>query len=415
MSARLRRVGQLFALGTLAATPLRAQHEMHAPTGGPAPLVAASAGARAILLGTSVDPGFARRRLAEGYLTQPMLHGHAALRGGLLAVQGMIDFEGATLARGELTPGAYGEGYVDRRHPHTWLHELVATVATPRWRGGELSLSGGKGFAPFGTDDPMARPLARFPVNHHLSQILERAVLVGAARWRPLALEYGVFNGDEPESPTDAPNAAHFGDSWAARVTLRPLAGFELQGSSARVASPESPTGHGFDHHKRSGSLRAERDTRLGRAYLLGEWASTDLFSRGRRAFHLSTVLAEASLHRERLWAAARYERTLRPEEERLANPFRTPYPTAEVQILGTTRFDVATAAVGGEWSLRALSLAPFAEGSLVTPRATTALAAFVPEYFYGRSRLVALSLGVRLAAGMPMHRVGRYSVAVGH
>ena len=33
------------------------------------------------------------------------------------------------------------------------------------------SLSAGKGFAPFGTDDPMSRPIFRYPVNHHLAQI----------------------------------------------------------------------------------------------------------------------------------------------------------------------------------------------------------------------------------------------------
>ncbi|HEX8849020.1 MAG TPA: hypothetical protein VF761_05775 [Gemmatimonadaceae bacterium] len=412
---RLRRpcAASLLLTGTFAATPLRAQHEMHAPSA-PAAVVAGG-GAGAMLLATVVDPGIARRRLAEGYLTQPMLHGHLSALGGTVALRGMLDFEGATLERGELTPGAYGEGYVDRRHPHTYLHELVATLATPACWPVAVSLSGGKGFAPFGTDDPMARPIARFPVNHHLAQILERAVVVGAARWRPIAFEYGVFNGDEPESPSDAPNAAHFGDSWAARVTLNPLDGFELQASTARVDSPESPTGHGFDHHKRSASVRAERDTRIGRAYLLGEWATTDLYDQGRKTFHLSTVLAEGSLSRGALWTAVRYERTLRPEEERLANPFRTSYPTAEVQILGTTRFDVATLALGGRWAVRALTLAPFAEASLITPRATSALPAFVPEYFYGRPRIVTLSLGARVAAGMPQHRVGRYGAAVAH
>ena len=31
-----------------------------------------------------------------------------------------------TLEGGELTPGAWGEGFVDRRHPHTYVHELLA-------------------------------------------------------------------------------------------------------------------------------------------------------------------------------------------------------------------------------------------------------------------------------------------------
>ena len=48
-----------------------------------------------------------------------------------------------------------------------------------------VSLSIGKGFAPFGTDDPMVRPFVRYPVNHHLSQILERGVAIAAGRAMP--------------------------------------------------------------------------------------------------------------------------------------------------------------------------------------------------------------------------------------
>ena len=393
-----------------AAPALGAQHDMHMHESS-SPLDAAW-GASAIVVGTQVDPGVNHRRLREGYLTQPMLHGQLVASGGVLSAQAMLDLEGATLKRGELDPGVYGEGYADRRHPHTWVHELVASVATPaRWPVA-ASLSGGKGFAPFGTDDPMVRPLERFPINHHLAQILERALLVGAVRWRPVALEYGVFNGDEPESPTDAPNAGHFADSWATRVTLRPLPGFELQGSAARVESPESPSGHGFDHHKRSGSIRVERGTRLGVAYLLAEWAGTDMYNLGRKAFHLNTGLVEGSLDRGALRFAARWERSLRPEEERLANPFRTPYPTAEVQILGTTRFDVVSASVATAWRFAGVSIAPFVEGSLVHGAATVRPAAFVPSEFYGSSRITTISLGARLALGAPHHRVGRYGAA---
>ena len=409
MTARRRLLAALLVL-IGAASPLGAQHDMHMHEDSSA--LVAGWGASAIVVGTQVDPGVNHRRLREGYVTQPMLHGHLAVLGGALAAQGMLDLEGATLKRGELDPGAYGEGYADRRHPHTWLHELVASVSTPvRWPFA-ASLSGGKGFAPFGTDDPMARPLERFPVNHHLAQILERAVLVGALRWRPVAVEYGAFNGDEPESPTDAPDARRFADSWAGRVTLRPLPGFELQGSAARVESPESPSGHGFDQHKRSGSVRVERATRQGAAYLLAEWATTDMYNLGRKAFHLSTSLVEGSLDRGALRIAARWERSLRPEEERLANPFRTPYPTAEVQILGTTRFDVLSASVATAWRIGGISLAPFLEGSLVHGAASVTPAAFVPEEFYGSSRVTTISLGARLALGAPHHRVGRYGAA---
>ena len=401
------------AAAMIAASPAAAQHDGHVhheTVHG----ITLGGGASAIVVATEVSPGVDGRRLREGYLTQPMLHGHASLFHGALGAQGMVDVEGATLQRGELAPGAYGEGYADRRHPHTWLHELVGSAMTPAFRGAAASIAGGKGFAPFGTDDPMVRPLERFPVNHHLSQILERAVLVAAVRWRLLAFEGGVFNGDEPESPTDAPNASNFADSWARRVTLRPLGGVEIQLSDADVHSPESPTGHGTDHRQRSGSLRLERSTPAGAFYGLAEWATTALTKDGQRASHLGTALFEASLDRGGLRLAARYERSVRPEEERLSNPFRTPYPSAEVQILGTTRFDIATASVSRASSASGFHFAPFIEVSPVAARATAVPAAFVPSEFYGAPRTNVVSIGVRFTAGMLHQRAGRYGVAAG-
>ncbi len=109
---------------------------------------------------------------------------------------GTLNFERWTLDLGELNAGIWGEGYVDRRHPHTFVHELVATLQG-RMLGLDLSVTGGKGFAPFGTDDPMVRPFVKYPANHHLAQILERGVLIAAVRRGALLLEGGIFNGDE--------------------------------------------------------------------------------------------------------------------------------------------------------------------------------------------------------------------------
>ena len=399
----------------LAATaPLSAQETPHAHD--PARAVAAftaHAGASAILAGVQVSPAVYGRTLAEGYVTQPMLHGTLAYR-RVVELRAMLNFEGATLRRGELTPGAYGEGYVDRRHPHTYLHELVATLRSPHWHGTSASLTAGKGFAPFGTDDPMARPLFRYPANHHLAQILERFLVVGAVRWRPLVVEYGAFNGDEPESPRDAPNAANSWDSQAARITVAPLAGLELQGSGARVRSPESPIGQGFDHHKTSISARGRSRIGLTDVYALAEWARTDLFLRDKREFRIGTTLVEASARRGRLRAAARVERTLRPEEERFTeNLFRTRFPTAEVHIIGTTRFDIGTLHVAGEWRRAGLSVAPFAEASLARAREVTVPTFFVPRDFYGRATIRTLSAGVRIGVGGGHGRIGRYGSAV--
>jgi hypothetical protein len=383
-----------------------------------APAWRALVGASAIAYATRVEPGVGGRTLTEGYLTQPLLHAHLASPRDIIELRAMIDLEGRTLARGELSPGAYGEGFVDRRHPHTYLHELVVTVRSPEWRGFAASASVGKGFAPFGTDDPMSRPIVRFPVNHHLAQILERVVTVGAVRWRPLTIEAASFNGDEPESPGDAPNARSRNDSWAARATLRPAyafaRGMEAQWSLARVASPESPTGRGFNHHKKSGSVRLERVVGSYDVYAFGEFARTDLYRTGRRAFTFHSALGEASAARGILRLSARYEQTVRPEDERLTNVFRTVYPSAEVQILGTTRFDIATVNAEAKTRLAGVTFAPFVELSLVHASPTVSPSAFVPREFYGSERQTQMSIGMRIGAGAGHGRMGRYGVADG-
>ncbi|HEX9106440.1 MAG TPA: hypothetical protein VF832_04420, partial [Longimicrobiales bacterium] len=140
-----------------------------------------SIGAQGIFELTRVSPARSGLAYTEGYLTQPAVMAHARVLGGHLQGTGTLDLEGLTLKRGELTPGAWGEGYVDRRHPHTYVHELMASGVAGAGAV-EASLSVGKGFAPFGTDDPMVRPFVKYPVNHHLSQILERAVAIAGVR-----------------------------------------------------------------------------------------------------------------------------------------------------------------------------------------------------------------------------------------
>ena len=194
--------------------------------------------------GTHATPAIHGRDLTEGYLTQPNLrvcrrtHSCSSRR----------HLEGQTLQRGELNAGTWGEGYVDRRHPHTYLHEAIATVGRPAL-GGFWSLTAGKGFAPFGTDDPMVRPLLKFPANHHLSQILERLIVVGAVQKGPLIVEAGVFNGDEPIDPSSLGRLSRFGDSWSARVTGLVGPDIELQASHAYLTSPE-PVSGGVDQSK---------------------------------------------------------------------------------------------------------------------------------------------------------------------
>src|SRR5215467_14419842 len=145
--------------------------------------------AQAIPVVTRADPTATRSPLAEGYISQPVLMVHAGWR-GLEAIT-TLNLEGLTLARGELSTGAYGEGFVDRRHPHTYVHELLVGAQTT-YAGFLGSVFAGRGFVPFGSDDTMVRPFEKYPVNHHLSQVLERVVAVGALRRGPVIVEAGT-------------------------------------------------------------------------------------------------------------------------------------------------------------------------------------------------------------------------------
>ena len=101
-----------------------------------------------------------------------------------LAGLATLDLEGLTIPQGELPPaiGAKGSWIGAIPTPTRTSCWSRGTTAGPAGRPGTLSLTAGKGFAPFGTDDPMIRPALRYPVNHHLAQILERAVVIGAGR-----------------------------------------------------------------------------------------------------------------------------------------------------------------------------------------------------------------------------------------
>lgn len=378
-----------------------------------APSPPAHWGAQAVVRVVRESPGIGGHDRTEGYLTQPSIMGQLAPWRGRLRFVGTLNFEGLTLRRGELNAGALGEGYVDRRHPHTYLHEVMVG-AVARRKGLDLSLSGGKGFAPFGTDDPMARPFAAYPVNHHLAQILERAVLVGALRHRLAMLEAAIFNGDEPTGPSDQPNWSRFGDSWSTRGTLFPIAGLEVAASAARVASPENSLGGGLAHRKLATSIRFDRaEGDAHRRYLLAEWARTDVGNRDRRPFHYTTALVEGELRSGALRTGLRLERTTRPEEQRLVNAYRTVVPATDESILGITRWEIVTATlglvVGGG---RSWGAEPFFEGAWLRPRAQVTPTFFRPELFYGADHLWTLSAGVRLRAGTPHRRMGRYGVA---
>ena len=315
-------------------------------------------GLSGIVLGTRESPAVNDRTLTEGYLSQPMFMASTTFPRPGLEFDATLNFEGLTLQRGELNAGMSGEGYVDRRHPHTYLHELIATWKEDLGTNSVISATAGKGFAPFGTDDPMMRPFVKYPVNHHLAQIPERAIVVGAATYGSFGLELSSFGGDEPESPSDWPNSSRFFDSWAGRATARIRDASEFQVSYAKVVSPEIAVGGGLAQKKWSASARHESKSLYG----LAEYERTQEVESGRDAFAFTSMLAEGSVTRSRFSVAARLEQTERAEEERESNPFRTPRPASDLSILGRTRWTIATMSACRSFTVRKASLAPFIE-----------------------------------------------------
>lgn len=368
--------------------------------------------AHAVAALTRVDPVPGGAALTELRIVQPalMLHARGPARLSLLAT---LDLEGATMGEGELTAGAWGEGFVDRRHPHTYVHELLLTADDVL--GGadgptRISLTAGKGFAPFGTDDPMSRPVLRYPVNHHLAQVLERALVIGAVRTGPVALEFGLFNGDEPERPGQWPKVGRVGDSWSARLTGSPVTGLELQVSRAHVHSPDHRDGAGTDQEKWSVSGRWSGPVNGQPVYGLLEWART---TEADGFFEFSTLLGEGAWTRGRHRLHYRFERTERPEEERVSR-FRTLRPHAENSILGVTRWTIHTAGYSAALLERGgVTVAPLVELSYGRIGEVGG-GLFEVDQVYGGNSFWSWTVGMRLAYGGGPHRMGRYGAAAG-
>ena len=351
--------------------------------------------------------------LTEGSLSQVAAMARADLLGGYLRFDATLNAEGQTMRRGELSTGAFGEGFIDRRHPHTYLHEVVATglgaLGPLRY-----SLSAGRGFAAFGTDDPMMRPFEKYSINHHLSQILERAMVTGAVRVGPAIVEASTFGGEEPTSPSYTPSMSRFGDSWSVRGTVLPWPGLEVQGSYARVASPEHVSGIGLDQRKRSASARFISAS--GDRYVLSEWARTverDAV-RDSDVFGYETALIEGAATIGRLGLAVRLEQTERPEEERETDPFRVPRPASDLAIGGITSWRTATLALTfPSPTSGAIRGYPFLEVARMSTRGKDPRSLFQPSRFYGERAPWMLTAGARVRFGAPHARMGRYGVAI--
>jgi hypothetical protein len=258
----------------------------------------------------------------------------------------------------------------------------------------------------------MDRLTLRYPVNHHYSQILERVVVTAGVLAGPVLAEFSLFNGGEPEYPRDIPEPGRFGDSWSARLTFFPVSGLQLEASYASVASPEHREGAGTDQDKWHASGQWTRPVAGHPFYALAEWAQT---TEGDGYFTFSSFLAEASWQPGKTIVYYQFERTDRPEEERLfGEPTRTVRPHFEDAILGTTRWTLNTIGVGRDIfaSGGAFRLRPFVEVSYVSV-AEVGEGVFDPAAWYGGTDFWGVSLGVTIGLGRTAftHLMGRYGV----
>src|SRR5919112_2871528 len=85
-------------------------------------------GGNAVLAYTAVDPVPGGGSLGEVRLVQPTFVVHGGAWSNRLRFLSTLNLEGLTIPDGELTAGDWGEGFVDRRHPHTYLHEISFTL-----------------------------------------------------------------------------------------------------------------------------------------------------------------------------------------------------------------------------------------------------------------------------------------------
>lgn len=354
---------------------------------------------------------------SELYLTQPALMLNVAAPRQRLVLRTTLNFEAWTQPNGELTYGGWGEGFIDRRHPHTLLHEAMLSWNGWRVPGGAASISAGKGFAPYGTDDPMSRPAVKFPTNHHLSQVLERFTVNAVyLHHSGLSVEAGLFGGSEPTGPYDFSNIKSFGNSWSVRMAQRlgsgfgPFAPWELSASHARITEDH----HGVVQvsHLTNAAIRHQQSHGVGDVYALIEASRSDVA--GSDAGNWS-VLAEARIGlgggNGRHQPYARLELATRPEYARdgaVGSDGFWRYDHAHAERLGDTRWLITTIGYAVRVGHGASSARPFIELAHHRVRQAGGPA---PATLFGRAGFWSASTGVRLHLGGDPMRMGSYGV----
>ena len=346
------------------------------------------------------------------YATQPAIMADLASPGRRVVLRTTLNVEAWTQRDGEITYGGWGEGFIDSRHPHTLLHEAMLTVNWWQLHGGALSLSAGKGFAPYGTDDPMSRPAVKYPTNHHLSQVLERWTANAAYLRNGWSLEAGLFGGAEPDGPYDLRNIGSFGDSWSARLTTRfgsgvgPAAPWELSASHASIT--ESHDGAAATTRLYNTAVRHAASHGAADVYALLEGSLSNP-DEGKGHFSLLGEL-QLGLGRERRHAPyARVEYASRPEYERLGLPgsagfFRYDHDSHEI---GATRWLATTLGYGYTATGGIVSVRPYAE--LQHDYVAAARGGIHPRELYGAPSIWSVSVGARVFVGGGPMRMGSY------
>ena len=345
--------------------------------------------------------------LTEFNATQPAVMFNLESAGSRIVLRTTLNFEGLTQGDGELTWGGWGEGYIDRRHPHTIVHEAMLSANFTGVLGGAASLSAGKGFAAYGTDDPMSRPAVKYPTNHHLSQILERYTLNGAWLRGGTSVEAGIFAGNEPTGPYDFGNHEGFPNSWSARLTQRFSGGTEVSASFGNVVEE-----HGDESRTTrlvNGYVRHQATYGAGAVYGLVEASRADNPDHDGEDYF--AILAEGGVTRGVHAPYARVEVSTRPEFEREGPVgddgfFRYDH---DAHAIGATRWMIATLGYGYEATSLPFSVRPFVE--VQHYNAANHRGDVSVRELFGTTRFFSATAGFRLFLGGGPMRMGAYGV----
>ncbi len=328
----------------------------------------------------------------------------------------MPNFEGISMPDGEVTFGGWGEGFIDARHPHTLLHEAMLSFNWWDAPGGALSLSAGRGFAPFGTGDPMYRPALKYPTNHHLSQILERwTVNASYLADAGLGVEVGVFDGTEPEDWLDVGNYRDFGNSWSGRLSWRfgevtgITAPWEISASYGDVTEVH----HGHEERTVLYNAAIRHDARydFGALYGLAEASVSDPDDGDGYFSILGEVQASLGMG-ARHHPFYRIEYATRPEYPREGPDgddfFR--YDHGD-HAIGATRWLIQSVGYSFDWSPLPLSARPFVEIGYNQVRLERGPESLNPEALFGGSSFWSFTAGARIFLGGGPMRMGTYGV----